>query len=93
MVTFIILRLLDIWSTLLSVSTFGIDLETNPVSRFLLEKGLFVWWQIFLTSIVCLFLVKFDSRAVRIGLKVFNVVTTVVVLVNFISYFLATGIL
>ncbi len=30
MITFIILRLLDIWSTLLSVSTFGIDLETNP---------------------------------------------------------------
>ena len=93
MITFIILRLLDIWSTLLSVSAFGIDLETNPISRFLLEQGLFVWWQIFLTSIVCLFLVKFDSRAVRIGLKVSNVVTTVVVLVNFISYFLATGIL
>ena len=55
MVTFIILRLLDIWYTLLSVSAFGIDLETNP--------------------------------------EVFNVVTTVVVLVNFISYFLATGIL
>jgi len=90
MITFIILRLLDIWSTLLSVSTFGIDLETNPVSRFLLEQGLFIWWQIFLTSIVCLFLVKFDSRTVRIGLKVFNVVTAITITINFVSYLIAT---
>ena len=34
MITFIILRLLDIWSTLLSVSTFGDDdLDTSTDNR------------------------------------------------------------
>lgn len=90
MITFIILRLLDIWSTLLSVSTFGIDLETNPVSRFWLERNLFVWWQVIFTLVVCLLWTKFNSKAIRIGLKVFNVVTAITITINFVSYLIAT---
>lgn len=91
MIAFVVLRLLDIWSTLLSTNEFGIDIETNPVSRFWLERGLFVPWQIFFTVAFCLLLVRFNSRPVRIGLGVFNVATTIVVALNFISYFIAKG--
>jgi hypothetical protein len=93
MITFFILRVLDVWSTLLSVETFGVSVETNPVSRFWLERGLFVPWQIFFTIAFCLLLVRFNSRPVRIGLGVFNVATTIVVALNFISYFIAKELL
>lgn len=93
MIAFVILRLLDIWSTLLSTNEFGIDIETNPVSRFWLERGLFVPWQIFFTIAFCLLLIRFNSRPIRIGLGVFNVATAFVVALNFISYFIAKGLL
>lgn len=91
MKAFIILRLLDVWSTLLSVGSFGIDVETNPVSRFWLERGLFIPFQIVFTILFCLLLIRFNSRAVKVGLGIFNVITTVVVATNFISYFIAKG--
>lgn len=91
MIAFVILRLLDIWSTLLSVNEFGIDIETNPVSRFWLERGLFVPFQIVFTVLFCLFLIRFNSRAARVGLGIFNVIALFVVAMNFISYFLAKG--
>lgn len=91
MIAFIILRILDVWSTLLSVSTFGADLEANQWSRFLLENHLFVLFQVFATIVICALLVKFNNRAVRIGLGIFNLATTIVVASNFISYFIAKG--
>lgn len=93
MITFIILRVFDIWSTLLSVSAFGVDVETNPVSRFWLERGLFVPWQIFFTVVFCILLIRFNSRALRVGIGFFNIATAVVVILNFTSYFIAKEVL
>jgi hypothetical protein len=92
---FIILRLLDICSTLLSVGEFGVELEVNPVSRFLLEHGVFffIFYQLIFIFILNEFLLRFNSRATRLGMTIFNAITMVVVATNFTSYSIAKGML
>jgi len=93
-IIFIVLRVLDAISTLLSTNEFGFDLETNPVSRFWLERGLFLPYQILVLVVSCLFFVKLkNNKPIGVGLILFNIVTAFVVTINFISYFIAKGFL
>lgn len=47
---FLITRILDIYTTLLGINKWGTDIEGNPVTKFMLENGLFFVWQFLWTA-------------------------------------------
>ena len=81
---FILTRLLDIITTLIGISEIGLSLELNPLNRALLGKSviLFIILQV-LIVLVTLKLMKF--KPIRTGVKIFVIISSLVVLSNLFS--------
>lgn len=54
MILLIVTRLLDIFSTLININKWGIEVEGNPIILAILEKGLFVPYQMFFLGLIIL---------------------------------------
>ena len=65
MIILIITRLLDIFSTYLNINKWGIDVEGNPVVRMIMEKGLFIPYQLFCLGLI-IFIAELLPRYKRI---------------------------
>jgi hypothetical protein len=87
MTAFILLRFLDVVSTLLSVEAHGLAVEVNPISRWLIANGWFVVAQVMITLIVYT-IYRLEYRPFNLSIKIFNIITLAVVSSNFISYFI-----
>lgn len=88
----IVLRALDVTSTMFSILTFGTAVENNPFMRWLMDKGLtlFLLYQVLLTlALVMAFYLTQQSRVSRLVIKGFNIAVFLVVVSNIISYALA----
>ena len=54
MIFFILSRMLDVATTLLEINKWGYGIEGNPWVRVVMEKGLFIPYQILMTCVVIL---------------------------------------
>lgn len=90
-ITFIILRILDVISTNLSVNQNGLEVEVNPVSRIMLGSNYFIIWQIIISFVILYIFLKFNNKTFKTSINIFNILTFFVVGVNFLSYFLSIG--
>ena len=52
MLILIILRTLDVITNLLNINKWGLGVEGNPVMRMVMENGLFIPYQAFLTGLI-----------------------------------------
>jgi hypothetical protein len=82
-------RLMDVISTLLVVNKWGHDVEANPILRFVFSHG-DIWFVIYQTifTLLLIRLYQVDNRAIRLGVKLFVVLSLVQSLLNFSYYFL-----
>jgi hypothetical protein len=87
MIAFILLRFLDVVSTLVSVRAHGLAVEVNPISRWLIASGWFVVAQVMITLIVYT-IYRLEYKPFNLSIKIFNIITLAIVSSNFISYFI-----
>lgn len=81
MVTFIVLRLLDTFTTILNVSKYGgWEVELNPYMRWIGSAGLFIPYQLLITCLAVLILNRFKYK--KVVYTVMSVISLIVVLVN-----------
>lgn len=84
MKAFIVLRILDIISTLININLYGIGIETNPLMRFMLKNNIYLLWQgLMIGLLVYSYRWLKKNKLFRIGLTLFNILTAITVLSNF----------
>lgn len=74
MMAFILLRILDVVTTLLNINKWGIGVEGNPLMRGVMGEGLFIPYQVLMTGtiiIVAESLLKY-RRIIYVGLSVLS---------------------
>jgi len=54
MIILILARILDIWSTYININKWGIDVESNPIVREIIKRGLFIPYQMSCIGIIIL---------------------------------------
>lgn len=85
---FILVRVLDLWSTKLNMDRFGFDLnlEASPVSRLLMTGGMnhFIFWNLIMSFVVLLVFVFLRKNKISQGVLIgFTTINSFVVLSNF----------
>ena len=83
---FIIARMLDILSTLININKWGSSVEGNPLMRQVFEKGLFLPYQIFITTFIILLVepwIKY-KKIIYISLSILSLLVFVS---NLLCYF------
>ena len=78
MIVFIFFRFLDIYTTLLNVNRWGADVEGNLIVRKILERGLFVQWQILFMGLIVLiaeYIPKY-RRIIYVSLSAFSLLAS-----------------
>ena len=88
LILFVISRITDVITTLLSVKRYGVDLELSSINRSLLQSNLFIPYQALIALILVLIVLKHPNKIVMTVLKVFTVLSLVVSVSNLIIYFI-----
>lgn len=87
-----ILNVIDYFFTLYWIDNYGLDIESNPIGRWMFENDLAGFIKIIVVGILFFILAllsRKSKKAIKSGYLIFGVYTTVVIYHTFLAFYVA----